>query len=249
MHNSYQRLCTLYYDLDKPAAPENELQFYMNYAYKSPGTILEPMCGTGRFLIPMLESGLDIEGFDASEYMLTVLQQKSTQKNLKTLVWQQWLQEFCNNKKYGLIFIPSGSFGLIIDPQQAHDCLQTLYNHLLPHGKLVFEIETPSAYIIPHEIWQHSYVRQDALTSIALHSLPSYNPTTQIVSIRNHYQLLHNNIIVQEEVEDFNVKLYNFDELDSYLITLGFEIIKYKGCTQEHPQPNNPIITYECTKN
>ena len=34
------------------------------------------MCGTGRFLIPMLEANLDIEGFDASTDMLEALQRK-----------------------------------------------------------------------------------------------------------------------------------------------------------------------------
>ena len=62
--STYQKLCTEYYELDKQSAPPAALQFYMDYAMAATGPILEPMCGTGRFLIPMLEAGLPISGFD-----------------------------------------------------------------------------------------------------------------------------------------------------------------------------------------
>jgi 2-polyprenyl-3-methyl-5-hydroxy-6-metoxy-1,4-benzoquinol methylase len=59
-------LCTQFYELDKPSAPENELNFYIEYVKNGNWPIFEPMCGTGCFLIPMLERGLDIKGSDAS---------------------------------------------------------------------------------------------------------------------------------------------------------------------------------------
>ena len=52
------------------------LSFYMHHAQQSNGPILEPMCGSGRFLIPMLQAGLDAEGFDASPSMLDAFKQK-----------------------------------------------------------------------------------------------------------------------------------------------------------------------------
>ena len=48
---TYLNLCTEYYDLDKPEAPTDALQFYLKYADEAHGPILEPMCGTGRFLV------------------------------------------------------------------------------------------------------------------------------------------------------------------------------------------------------
>lgn len=44
------------------------LNFYLEYAQTITTPILEPMCGSGRFLIPMLEQGFNIEGFDASPH-------------------------------------------------------------------------------------------------------------------------------------------------------------------------------------
>ena len=68
--NEYTMLCTEMYDLDKPSAPDDVLSFYLDYAEKAKGRVLAPMCGTGRFLIPLSERGFSIDGFDNSVYML-----------------------------------------------------------------------------------------------------------------------------------------------------------------------------------
>lgn len=47
----YKKLCAEFYDLDKPTATKDDLDFYLQYC--QPGvTILEAMSGTGRFLLP-----------------------------------------------------------------------------------------------------------------------------------------------------------------------------------------------------
>ena len=48
--DTYLNLCTQVYDLSKPQPPQDEYEFYRSYATAANGLILEPMCGTGRFL-------------------------------------------------------------------------------------------------------------------------------------------------------------------------------------------------------
>ncbi len=76
MINYYGSLCTVMYELLHPYAPEDELQFYLQYAKKEM-KILEPLCGSGRFLVPFLERGFNITGFDMSEEMLKELYKKA----------------------------------------------------------------------------------------------------------------------------------------------------------------------------
>jgi 2-polyprenyl-3-methyl-5-hydroxy-6-metoxy-1,4-benzoquinol methylase len=52
---------------------EDAYAFYRGYVMRANGSILEPMCGTGRFLLPLFEEGFNIHGFDASEHMLEAL--------------------------------------------------------------------------------------------------------------------------------------------------------------------------------
>lgn len=57
--DTYLSLCTQVYDLSKPAPPEEAFRFYREYVMRAKGAILEPMCGTGRFLLPLMEDGFD----------------------------------------------------------------------------------------------------------------------------------------------------------------------------------------------
>lgn len=51
MRNHYGSLCTEMYEALHPAAPEDELGFYLSYARRGQ-RIFEPLCGSGRFLVP-----------------------------------------------------------------------------------------------------------------------------------------------------------------------------------------------------
>ena len=61
--NYYGSLCTEMYEILHETAPEDELEFYLSYAQKGQ-KILEPLCGSGRFLIPFMARGCDITGMD-----------------------------------------------------------------------------------------------------------------------------------------------------------------------------------------
>src|SRR5207248_8049053 len=72
----YKRLLTEAYDLDKPEAPEQELARWMQFAREAYGPVLEVMCGSGRFLVPLARAGIDIDGVDASDDMLAACSQR-----------------------------------------------------------------------------------------------------------------------------------------------------------------------------
>ncbi len=57
MKNYYGSLCTEMYEILHKEAPEDELSFYLSYAEKGM-SILEPLCGSGRFLVPFLQRGV-----------------------------------------------------------------------------------------------------------------------------------------------------------------------------------------------
>ncbi len=61
--NYYGSLCTEMYEILHEKAPEDELQFYLSYAQKGM-RILEPLCGSGRFLVPFFKRGFNISGMD-----------------------------------------------------------------------------------------------------------------------------------------------------------------------------------------
>ena len=142
MIDNYKNLCTEFYDLDKPTAPEDALDFYTNEILRHTQPVFEPMCGSGRFLIPLLQKGIEIEGSDASAEMLDECRKKAAALCLKPVLYYGLLQELELPAKFGLAIIPSGSIGLITGPGELKRSMDNLFKCLLPGGELILEILT-----------------------------------------------------------------------------------------------------------
>jgi len=249
---TYLKLCTEFYDLEPHPNHTEALNFYIQKAYEAKGPILEPMCGTGRFLIPMLEENLDVEGFDASEYMLDALRKKLSNINKKSpSIWQQFVQDFNNNKFYNLIFIPYGSFGLITNIEDIKKGLITLYKHLTSDGKFIVEIETEASVNQPLNVWSRSLSNKSDGSKIALNVFATYDKKTQIFQSTCRYESIINNQTKEVEEELFQQYIYKSNEIDSLLQETGFKHIKkYPAYNNlQSIRDNTQIIIYECYKN
>ncbi len=91
-HSFYGQLYAKRYDRDE--GRHNMLAYYLKRWDEAgrPSPVLEPLCGTGFFLIPFLEAGADIDGLDSSPYMLAECQKKAQEKNLSPQLYQQFLR-------------------------------------------------------------------------------------------------------------------------------------------------------------
>ena len=245
--DTYLNLCTEVYDLSKPNPPEDAYAFYRNYVMNANGPILEPMCGTGRFLLPLIKEGFDVHGFDASEHMLETLHTKAGAKNLNPIVWKGFIENLKRPEKYKLIFIPSGSFCLIIDPETVKSALRTFYEHLSDDGVLLFEGETQKA--VPQlDVWMGSVWHKSNGQMIMLSQLATLKG--KICNSIGKYELVHNNSIVHTEVEELKIRIYDPNELTEILNSCGFKnirMIKTFDSTAV-PDKHDESIVYECKK-
>lgn len=245
--DTYLSLCSEVYELSKPNPPEDAYAFYRDYAMKANGPILEPMCGTGRFLIPLLEEGLDVHGFDASDHMLGVLHAKARTKNLEATVWKGFVEDLKRPEKYNLIFIPSGSFCLIIDPVQVEKVLKVIYNHLNDGGIFLFEAETMQT--VPQiGIWRGSVWPKPNGQKIILSQLATMQD--DICRSLCKYELMETGKIIHTEIEELRVKIYEQDQLLEMLKSAGFKHIRTIKAFDQSLQPANQdeSIVYEGRK-
>lgn len=248
----YQQLCTQYYELDKPQAPQDALQCYFRYAEQAQGPLLEPMCGTGRFLIPLLEKGYHITGFDNSHHMLDVCRKKCEKQNLSCTLQHGNFENFSSEQTYPLIFIPSGSFCLLTTQQQITAALNMITTYLSSNGKFVFEIETPRAISQPEGIWKSDWVDKADGSRIVINRFSKFDPFSRIETTLCRYELWQNNTISQVEVEDFRLKLYEIDEIENLLIRHGLTVTKKypaEPYIEQEVTENSAAILYECIKN
>jgi hypothetical protein len=241
----FQSLSAQAYEISKPKPPEDAYAFYKNYIKNANGLALEPMCGAGRFLIPLLEEGLPIQGFDGSDAMLEILRSKAKLKNLHPTVWKSYLQNLAKPDRYNIIFIPSGSFCIITDKDMVKASLRAFYTHLENDGIFVFEAKTPKS-IPPSGIWRGSkWTRADGKKIIAFQCSSLEG---NICSFVNKYELFHDNKIILTEIEELNVRIYDPEEMVAILKDVGFRSVKMiKAFDPKRPPDNSDeTIVYEC---
>jgi SAM-dependent methyltransferase len=245
--DTYLSLCTEVYELSKPNVPQEDYAFYRYYVQKAQGPVLEPMCGTGRFLLPLLEEGFNVHGFDASHSMLARLDQKAKVKNLEPTVWYGFAEELNRPEKYDLIFIPSGSFCLITEEKDVQIALKVFYDHLTDSGVFLFEVETRK--VVPElGRWNGSIWPKDDGTSILLSQLVTFDESVCKFLVK--YECVDKNKITCTEVEEYKIKIYSQDELLAILKDAGFNQVRMLKAFDRNKQPteDDESIVYECRK-
>lgn len=247
----YRGLCTEFYELDKPSPTEDALQCYLYYAKEVQGKILEPMCGTGRFLIPLLEKGYSVIGFDYSPHMLDVCRKKCKDMGLATTLVEATFETFSLSETYDLIFIPSGSFGHLITAAQITRALTFIADRLNSGGKFVFEVETLKSIREPQGEWRGRWVNKPDGSKIVMSVLSRFDPNSRVETGLFRYELWEKNVISRTEVEDYHVRHYEPQEIERLLAQHGLKII---GKWQAEPYSRMeavdtaPVILYECIK-
>jgi hypothetical protein len=247
--NSYGRLCTEYYDIDKPSAPAEALAFYLHYARLATGPILEPMCGSGRFLIPLLQEGFDIDGTDASPHMLQACRDHCQRLGLRPTLYEQLLQELDLPRRYALVMIPAGSFCLITDPAEIRESLRRLCSVMLPGATLVLEVERATKRASEAWPWGGRWVERPDGAKIIISWLGSYNAEERISRDVHRYELVRDGSLVDTEFEDFALRFYDPAEFRELLEASGFGAIKLtKAHAFSPPEETDETLVFECTK-
>lgn len=245
----YGSLCTQMYELDKPNAPEEELKFYMNYAKSKNMKILEPMCGSGRFLVPFAEAGYSIDGFDISKDMLDICRKKCTEKGLEAELINTSIEKFSTNKKYDLIMMPGQSFSLIIDDKLVISSLSKLRKSLKYEGTLLVEVLTTAYRCDKNDQWQFSKKKTREDGKIIVESIKlNYNEEKKIISYPLKYELYHDDTMVETEIMDLYIRLYEIQEMMQTLKQVGFTDIKpLKAYSHEDiPKHNDDTVIFQC---
>ena len=219
---SYKKLCTEFYDLDKPSAPEDALSFIKKYLAPIDGPVLEPMSGSGRFLIPLFQRGVKIEGLDPSQDMLKACRELCKRENIKPVLYEGCLESMSLSRSYELIFILSGSFGLITDQHWVTKSMERLFEHLTPQGTLIIEIETPNGKESGLQDWSIRSVNRPDGAQITCRSQGNYSPENRVDNVYCEYRLIQNGKIVGVEFEELSIRYFELKEFSDLLNNAGF---------------------------
>lgn len=233
------------YELLHEKAPQDELDFYLSYADKSM-SILEPLCGSGRFLVPFLEKGLNIKGMDNSGEMLAKLRLKAP----GAAVTLSDLETYQPGEFFDYIFISSGSVSLFTDMQVCRDILGKIKSLLKKGGKFVFAVDTVADRTPDSDDYKVSVsVKTRENYDLLLKSKSHYDEPSHTLFGPSVYELYDGSELLQSEEMDFQTHLYELGEMEPILAELGFtSVLVYSSFEKDIAADNNAeMFLYECS--
>jgi len=248
--SQYGKLSTEFYELDKPEAAPDAFDFYEAFARDAGGPIHEPMCGTGRFLLPLLAQGLDISGSDASANMLGACRKRAASLGLEPDLRQQSLQELECARAPSLVFIPSGSFGLLLDDALVRTALARVHRQLAPGGTFLVEAELqqpPQPEL--SGVWGGRWVERPEGGRIILSWLVQYSGAPNVTTNLHRYELVEDGKLIATHFEELRVRSYEPREFGNLLEAAGFrEIEALKPYSREPWDDSDDAVVFSARK-
>lgn len=250
MNNRYGTLASWVYNLDKPVGRSfGDVEYYRQRLGESEGPILEPAVGNGRVYVPLLESGFSIEGFDASDEMLGYCLDECRKRNLSASVTRQTFEDFSYGRSFAAIIIPAGSFQLVTDTTSAIAVLRRFYDHLVPGGKLILDLDPIGSFLGPTGSIRRWKTESDDVLTLTDHRVETdYVAQTTLACLR--YELWQDGNLAKSELDLFKLRWWGVEELTMALKRAGFVDVVASGNYQHGraPHKDDEIISFEALR-
>lgn len=221
-------LYTSGYRYDAMFHGERDLSFFRSEVEKSGDPVLELCCGTGRLLLPLLESGFSCTGLDYSDEMISVAREKIHNRGYDVELVAGDASRFDLGRKFRTIIIGLNSLGHFTTYGQITGLLNCVSDHLADNGKFIIDIFVPEMSLLlgrEEEELQFWYVDPESGEEIELWEKYTYDKATQIK--KASWRSVKDGEAIFEE--EFIIKMFFPQELDSLLKLSGFKIIKKYG--------------------
>ena len=247
--NSYS-VAAKYYDAAYAAmGVTDDALFYLELAKQYGGPVLEIGCGTGRVLLPIARSGIEIHGVDNSAPMLQVLKAKLAKEAAlvcnRVTLHSGDMRDFRLNRKFRLVTIPFRPMQLMCTVEDQLAALKSAAVHLADDGVLAFDVFFPrfdrvsmgvgeerleAEWVSPinPEILFCRFVRKDADDKV-----------NQTYSITFFFRSFRSGELVSEETDTLKMSYYTYPHLRALFLQAGLEPVAEYGSFDRTPLDNS----------
>ncbi|WP_026381149.1 class I SAM-dependent methyltransferase [Afifella pfennigii] len=246
--NRYGSLAATVYHLDKPIGRSfGDIEFYRDLLGPPRGSVLEPACGNGRVLIPLLEAGYDIYGFDASEEMLAHCLKACRRRGLRAALSRQRFEDFAYEQSFEALILPAGSFQLVTDAALARRVLRRLRRALLPRGRLILDLDPLSGLAEPEAALRAWQSGEDRLT--LSESAVKTDFVRQMRVSELTYERWRDGELVERQAETFSLRFWGVLEMELALREAGFADIAVHADYRRGaaPERSTGALTFEAS--
>lgn len=241
----YGVLATEVYDLDKPVGGSfADVRYYERLLDGLAGRVLEPAVGTGRVLIPLLEAGFEVTGYDSSPEMLAVCRTHCRERGLDPRLSEADMTSFIEPGAYAAVIIPAGTLTLLDGRDALLKALGCFRESLQPSGRLTFDIGAPQREDEPDAMrsWRsHPFIW--TLQTMHVEHDPSTNRTTSWL----RYEKWQDGALIATELQLLRLQQWTIPELEALLREAGFTSVRVTADHQDDntPGPDSAIWTFQ----
>ncbi|WP_368654536.1 class I SAM-dependent methyltransferase [Ornithinibacillus sp. 4-3] len=246
----YSKLSSEVYNMDKYIGLSfGDVEFYSNRLASCKGKILEPGVGTGRILIPLLQKGLKVDGFDVSEEMLKICHHNCEQRGFNPKLFKGEMKAFSLNTNYEAIIVPTGTFLLLHQRADSIKALKNFHNHLSNGGRLILDIFLQTDLSVDKASTRTWECENGDMITLE-DKIVEVDYINQYTIAHNRYEKWRNGVLLQTELEQFPLRWYGVEEFRTILEQIGFKniVISADYNYGQYPNKSNQIITFEANK-
>jgi SAM-dependent methyltransferase len=224
---------------------------------------LDVACGTGRLLIPYLEAGLDVDGCDISEDMITLCRERAEREGLSPTLRVQATHELDMPRTYRTIYM-CGAFGLGGNRDHDVEGLRRMYEHLEPGGMLVLDNEVPYNHIDGWQYWTKGKREElpgpwpdtgdrrtgsDGKEYELRGRMVELDPLEQCVTVEIRGSMWRDGRLVEQDEHVLKLTAYFTNELQLMLERAGFINIELRGdLTEDEPTRDSEVVVFIARK-
>jgi SAM-dependent methyltransferase len=228
-------------------------KFYREAILKSGQPALDVGCGTGRLLLDYLSSGIDIDGVDNSPEMLELCQAKAQAISLAPALYLQAMQSLDLPRRYRTILVPSSSFQLVTDSQDAAQAMKRFYQHLEPGGVLAMPFmilysEDAGEAVQVQEDWEMAaeQPRPEDGALVRRWTRSRFDLTNQLEHTEDRYEVVRDGQVIASEYHARSpaTRWYTQDQAARLFQDAGFEQLFLTGGF--HWEAASPQDTFFC---
>jgi SAM-dependent methyltransferase len=246
----YGSLAVEAYDLDTPVGTSyfGDVEFYRDRLRGVEGRVLEPATGTGRVLVPLLEAGLRMEGYDASPRMLALCRRHCEERGLPATLSEASMADFAAPGAYEAIILPAGSFAMVEGHEDALAALSHMHASLVPGGRLILDLTPPP--FLPDTRPTNIQCGPDDTTIVMETLSREIDPVLQVCVRHLRYDKWRAGAWVCSELQRFALRWYGLNEFRHLLTDAGFTDIIVSGDYRHGipPDKSSRVWTFEATR-
>jgi len=255
----YDERVAEYYELIPLSKDRRDLEFYLDYARQASGRVLELGCGTGRILVPIAATGLEVVGLDLADAMLAKCREKlqtlAAEVQRRVRLVRGDMTDFDLGERFALVIIPFRPFQHLLGVEQQLACLGSIARHLAPKRRLVFDVFQPDLRRLHDPVYRQE---TDEVPERTLADGRRFRVTSRVIAFRRAEQINEVELIYhitspdgREEriVEPLTLRYFFRYELEHLLARGGFRVMDVFGDFDRSPlRDDSPEMIFVAEK-